>query len=156
MSVSVYHIRDIGFLPGSRLQRGGDFGVDAIVGIAGAITAVATACAAVVGLMRMWQRNSPPAAGDPEPAAEPTPTPTPARQGWTGSDRPPTPPTPKPNPSATSWYQHVPSVPGNSWQPATDLPDAAPAAPAPEVGEANRWWHAGQSGDRVRTGGGND
>ena len=127
--------------------------MDKIVGIAGVITAMATACAAVVGFMRMLRRAEPPNGVPADPARADPPRATVPAQAWPGSARPATPPTPPPNPTATSWYQQVPRVTGNSWAPVdpavSDSP--IPEQGTPPSGSPNQWWHGAQSGDRIRT-----
>ena len=141
--------------------------MDKIVGIAGVITAMATACAAVVGLMRMFRRAETPEALSTGPARVDPPRPPVPTQAWSGSDRPATPPTPAPTPPAASWYQQIPRLPGNSWVSDPDLAystvahspvsnSAVSDSPIPEqpnrpTGPPNQWWHGAQPGERIRT-----
>ncbi len=137
--------------------------MDKIVALATLVTAIATAAAAVVGLMRMFRRNAPPdgaargAAGEEqyrEPARPRVPP-----QSWAGADRPETPPIPKPNPTETSWYQQIPRATGNSWTPSGGSdptlstspipPQSSRGAPADQA-PPNQWWQGDRSNDRIR------
>ena len=161
--------------PENRLQRGGDSGVDKIVALATLITAIATAGAAVVGLMRMFRRSAPPdwsprgTTGEEQYREPPRPRVPP--QSWAGTDRPETPPIPKPKSTETSWYQRIPRSAGNSWTPSGGSDETVSPSPVPpqsprlahstqsaqsppgaipDQAPPNQWWQGAQSNDRIR------
>ena len=131
--------------------------MDKIVALATLITAIATAGAAVVGLMRMFRRSAPPElsprTADEEQHRERA-RPTVPPQSWAGADRPETPPIPKSNPTETSWYQQIPRATGNSWTSSEGSDEALSVSPippqTPPAAPPNQWWQGAQANDRVR------